>query len=208
MAQGDTDLRSLLDADRQIVMDILDTSYKLIADVGAHHYWTQHALEICGKLTAIGQNLAKLLDLSGTYWKEGKNAFAHAEPLKLWNTAVGLFRALQPEKAKFIEQLAKRRRMRIMSQEQEESDLTDPVVAAAEKERFKEEYAKLVSQYAALNERIKEVPAGLSPPLEGAAPLLNGKQDEVAGAVLSPAPPAAGPVAPPPPDLSSDPLGH
>jgi hypothetical protein len=207
MAQGDTDLRSLLDADRQIVMDILDTSYKLIVDVGAHSYWTQHALEICSKLVSIGNNLGKLLDLSGTYWKEGRGAFAHAEPLKLWNTAVGLFRALQPEKAKFVEQLAKRRRLRIMAQEPEESDLTDPAVAAAEKERFKEEYAKLVAQYAALNERIREVPAGMAPPQDAAMPPLNGKQDGVApgAAAMSPAPPQ-GPAAPPPPELGNDPL--
>jgi hypothetical protein len=188
-------------------MDILDTSYKLIVDVGAHSYWTHHALEVCTKLTSIGLNLGKLLDLSGTYWKEGQRAFGHAEPLKLWNTAVALFRALQPEKAKFTEQLAKRRRMRIMAQEPEESDLTDPAVAAAEKEQYKEEYAKLVAQYAALNERIKEVPAGLAPPLDAEMPSLNGKADGAANTAVVPgAAPPPGPAAPPPPELGNDPL--
>jgi hypothetical protein len=201
MAQGETGLRGLLELDRQIVLDILDTAYKLIVDVGAHYYWTHHALEICGKLVNIGHNLSKLLDMSGTHWSEGKHAFAYEEPLKLWNTSIGLFRALGPEKAKFVEQLAKRRRQRISGQNIEETDMTDPDVVAADKERFKESYAMLIAQYAALSERIKEVPSGLIPPGEDELPALNGKREDLApGAVVTqPAPSAQ--AAPPPPDL-------
>lgn len=205
MATGDTDLRSLLEADRQIVLDILDTAYKLIVDVGAHYYWTHHALEICSKLSGIGNNLSRLLDLSGTHWSEGQRAFSHAEPLKLWNTSIGLFRALGPEKARFVEQLAKRRRQRITGQQNvEETDLTDPAVAAADKERFKEDYARLIAQYAALSERIREIPSGLIPSGDEDMSVLNGKQDAIGpGTIVATAPAAQGEVAPPPPDLGS-----
>jgi hypothetical protein len=201
MAQGETDLRAMLDADRQIVLDILDTAHKLIVDVGAHYYWTHHALDICGKLVNIGSNLTRLLDMSGTYWSEGKRAFAHEEPLKLWNTSIGLFRALGPEKAKFVEQLAKRRRARLTGHGNvEEAENTDPAVAAADKERFKEEYAKLITQYIALGERIKEVPHGLLPSDDIDVPGMNGKADSVQpGAVIGSS--SGGSTAPPPPEL-------
>jgi hypothetical protein len=202
---AETDLRSLLDADRQIVLDILDTAYKLVVDVGSHYYWTHYGLEKCAQLAHIGDNVNRLLVMSAPYWPEGKHAFAHPEPLKLWNTAVGLFRALQPERAKFIEQLTKRRRQRIMGQQNvEDTDLTDPVLAESDKERFKEEYAKLVSQYAALSSLIRELPAGLYPPEEGELPSLNGKHDGgVPASMLRQAPATQAPASPPPPELSS-----
>jgi hypothetical protein len=205
MASGETDLRALLEADRQIVLDILDHAYKLIVDVGAHYYWTHHALEICGKLVNIGNNLTRLLDLSGVHWSEGSRAFNHPEPLKLWNTSIGLFRALGPEKAKFVEQLAKRRRQRIMGQAAvDEADTTDPAVAAADRERFKEEYAKLIAQYSALLERIREVPNGLIPSGDESLELLNGKQDAIGPGSVVATGDTASPAAPPPPELGGD----
>ena len=181
MSGAEIDIRSLLEQDRALVMEILEASRKLVLEVEAARYWTTHSLETFGTLRNIGTNLHRLLDICAPHWSQGKLIFNRAEGLKLWNTSYGMWRALPPVRNKLTEQLARRRRERIMGQKVEEVEEHDPAEVKEELAKFKATLEELHRLYADLLPKIEVLPAGLAPVLETAATPANGQKEEIPG---------------------------
>jgi len=186
MAGADIDIKSLLEQDRLMVLELIDTARKLVLDVKAAHYWTAYSLEVLGSLRNIGGNLARLLDTCSTHWDEGKRVFNRAEGMKLWNTALGLWQAMPPVRTKFTEQLARRRRERIMGQALTEMEDVGEAEAAADLERFTQECQQLAELFASFGPAVEAVPSGLVPVLQSQPTAPNGQMEEVSeGAPVS-----------------------
>jgi hypothetical protein len=168
------DIRSLLEQDRQLVLETLELSRKLVLELEAAHYWTAHSIEVFGSVRNIGLNLARLLELTEEHWPEGKLVFNVPEGMKLWNTALGLWQALPPVRNRFVEQLSRRRRERIMGRAIEEPEELDPQQLQADSERYQARLDEVTALYERLGAAIGKVPAGLVPVLEG-APSANGQ---------------------------------
>jgi len=169
MAEAGVDLKSVLEQDRLLIDELLAVSHKLVIEVKAAYYWTKFSLETYNQLQNIGNNLEHLLKVCRPHFAAGSKLFQQEEGLKLWKTAFGLLRALPTIRNKFTEQLARRRRQRIMGEEFEESAEVDPELIQSEFKRFEEEHAALSRQYAALASLIEQIPAGLVPPEEPTA---------------------------------------
>src|SRR5687767_3777735 len=121
MAQeGGVDLRGLLEQDRGAVLDFLELARKLVLEVRASHYWSEHSVEYFKQLEHIGENMTKMLEALEPHWEEGKRIFNRPEAAKLWKTAIALVSALGPVRVKYIEMLDRRRRQRIMGQDYDE----------------------------------------------------------------------------------------
>lgn len=114
---NELDLKTLLEHNYKMIMNTIETGRKLVLDVQASHYWTTHGLEVFGSLKNIGENLDRMLFSNAELLKQGSRAFREPEAMKLWKTVVGLYRAMPPVQKKFTDQLARRRRERIMGEE-------------------------------------------------------------------------------------------
>jgi hypothetical protein len=166
MAQVEMDLRTLLDQDRQLALEVLEASRKLVLDLEAPHLWTVQCLETFALLGSIGNNLKRLIEACAPYWPEGHRVFAHDEGRRLWKSAQGLWRALPPELARLNDQLARRRRQRIMGDKFDEpAELTAEQIAE-DLGRFKNMHAGITKQFEALAALVAIVPPGLSPTAE------------------------------------------
>lgn len=171
------DLKSLLEQDRQLALDVLETSQKLVLELQAAHYWTVHSLDVFNSLRNIGANLKKLIGVAQPFFGEGARLFQTAEGAKLWNTALGLWQALPPVRNKFSEQLARRRRERIMGQAVLDLDELEPGQVQADNDRYQAALVELAGLFAELLPLINGVPAGLVPeePKPAAAAAANGQ---------------------------------
>lgn len=157
------DLKSLLEQDRQLALDVLETSSKLVLELQASHYWTTQSLEVFASLRNIGANVAHLLQAAQPFWGEGQAIFIRPEGLKLWNTALGLWQALPPVRNKISEQLARRRRERIMGQSIVEPADLDPAQVQADNDRYQAMLTELTAFYTQLQAAVDAVPGGLIP---------------------------------------------
>ena len=160
-------------------MEILETSRKLVLEVEAARYWTTHSLEIFNQLRNIGTNLHRLLDVCAPHWSQGKLIFNRAEGMKLWNTSYGMWRALPPIRNKLTEQLARRRRERIMGQKVEEVEEHDSAEIKEELAKYKSNLEEIHRLYADLLPKMEALPTGLAPVLEPGATAPNGQAEEV-----------------------------
>lgn len=162
MAAG-VDLKMILAQDCALMQEILELSNRLVMEVEAEHYWTTYSLDSLGQLKGITRNMAARLKLTEPQWGEPKALFASEDGQKLWRTAVGLLRALPPVRAKFNEQISRRRRQRIMGQEIEEVEELDPEVLQEEETRLKQYYDELGKSIEALNIMLEKLPDNLAP---------------------------------------------
>jgi hypothetical protein len=178
MAQEGMDLRSILEQDRLAVLDLLEQSRKLVVDVRASHYWTLYSMENFTTLEHIGGNLRKMLGVLEPHWDEGKRIFNRPEGAALWKTSAGLLRAIGPIRAKFIDQLDRRRRQRIMGQEYDEVPDVSAEIIEQDRDEFVRRHAQLVVLFDGLHPLILEVPAGIIP-AGVAGPSPNGQYAEV-----------------------------
>ncbi len=158
------DLKNLLEQDRQLALDVLETSRKLVLELQAAHYWTTQSLDVFGSLRNIGANLKRLLEALTPHLGSGEAIFQRQEGMKLWNTALGLWQALPPTRNRLSEHLARRRRERIMGQSIIELEELDPAQVQADTDRYQVALAELVAYYTELEPLIAAVPAGLIPP--------------------------------------------
>jgi hypothetical protein len=208
MAKADIDLAQLLEQNLSLINEILELSSKLVLEVKAEHYWTTFSLETQSQLMNIARNLAKLLDLTEPNWGKGQQLFVNEEAMKLWRTAAGLLRALPKVRTRYVEQLARRRRQRIMGHEMEDIEELDPEVLAEEEKRFRQYQGELRKAVEALKILIERIPEGLAPTPEqielarsgkpiAAAPATDEKPAEAVGAEAQPGqPPAPAPDKP------------
>lgn len=157
------DLKTLLEHDIKMALNLVETSRNLVLDVQASHYWTKHSLEVFVSLTKISKNLVSLMDSLGPYWPEGKRIFKHAEAIKLWRTAAGLWSALPPEQKKFNERLARRRRERIMGEEIIQPEDLDQDTVRENEEQFALVSSALANTFNKLLARLGEIPDGIAP---------------------------------------------
>lgn len=157
------DLKNLLEQDRLLALDVLETSRKLVLELQAAHYWTTHSLEVFTSLRNIGGNLQRLLEALAPYYNTGEELFNRPEGLKLWNTALGLWQALPPIRNRFSEQLARRRRERIMGQAIVELEELDPAQVQADSDSYQAVLAELVAFYTGFNTLLADFPPGLIP---------------------------------------------
>ncbi len=185
------DLKSALEQDRQQVLDLLETTRRLVLEVRAAHLWTTESLSSFNTLLGIGQNISRMLALISPYWDEGNNIFKRPEAVKLYKTAYGLWAALRPVRQKFNEQLDKRRRQRIMGEDYVEVAELTPEEIEKHIEEFTQRHAEMWTLYVDLGEAIAAVPAGLVPNLE----LPKGPGAPTASAAAAPSAPAASPAA-------------
>ena len=162
MATG-VDLKTILAQACALMQEALELSNKLVMEVEAEHYWTTYSLDSLSQLKSITHNLAKRLETTEPLWGDPKALFAAEEGQKLWRSAVGLLRALPPVRAKYTEQLSRRRRQRIMRQEIEEVVELDPAVLKEEETRFLNDQAELRKSIEALSIMLDKLPDGLAP---------------------------------------------
>jgi hypothetical protein len=174
------DLKNLLEQDRQLALDVLETSSKLVLELQASHYWTTQSLDVFASLRNIGANMTHLLQLAQPYWGEGQAIFNRPEGLKLWNTALGLWQALPPVRNKISEQLSRRRRERIMGMSIIEPSDLDPVQVQADNDRYQALLTELTTFYAQLQPVIDAIPEGLVPLQAAPAPEAAGNGQLVA----------------------------
>jgi len=146
-----------------LIDEILDLSSKLVLEVKAEHYWTTFSLETQSQLKNITRNLAKMLDMTRPNWGKGEELFGTAEGMKLWRTVSGLLRALPKVRSRYVEQLARRRRQRIMGQELEDIEELDPEVLAREEEQFRTNQGELRRATEALMIMMEGLPEDLAP---------------------------------------------
>jgi hypothetical protein len=186
MAQeGGVDLRGLLEQDRAAVLEFLELARKLVLEVHASHYWSEHSLEYFKQIEHIGDNLTKMLETLEPHWEEGKRIFNRPEAAKLWKTALGLGSALGPVRVKYVEMLDRRRRQRIMGQDYDEL----PDITAEQAETGREDvlrrHAALLVLFESLQPLIATVPSGISPAIghTPAPPSANGQHAPVADGV-------------------------
>lgn len=178
MTDSSLEIRNLLLQDRQIVAELLDNSAQLVLELETTHHWIHLTLENYKMLNSIGNNLSNMLDECRDHWGEGKKIFNREPAIKLFRTAVGLYRALPPITAKYVEQLSKRRRQRIMGEELLEIEGLDPVMVANDKASVKRQYMELSELYSSLERRINEIPEGLIPILQTPVAEPNGHREE------------------------------
>jgi len=163
MTAAQLDLARLMEQCLALIDEILDLSSKLVLEVKAEHYWTTFSLETQSQLKNITRNLAKMLDLTKPNWSKGEELFATEEGMKLWRTASGLLRALPKVRSRYVEQLARRRRQRIMGQELEDLEELDPEVLAREEEQFRTDQGELRRATEALQIMMEGLPEELAP---------------------------------------------
>jgi len=170
MAQeGGVDLRGLLEQDRAAVLELLELARKLVLEVRASHYWSEHTVEHFNQLEHIGGNMTKLLEALEPHWEEGKRIFNRPEAAKLWKTSAGLLGALGPIRVKYVEMLDRRRRQRIMGQDYDELPEVTPEAAEAGVDEVRRKHSNLMVTFESLLPLIQTVPAGISP--AGAPPV-------------------------------------
>ena len=208
MVDSSLEIRNLLQQDRLIVAELLDNSAQLVLELDTTHHWIHQTLENYKMLRNIGNNLSAMLDECREHWGEGKKIFNREPALKLFRTALGLYRALPPITAKYTEQLSRRRRQRIMGDELVEVEGLDPVMVANDKASVKRQYTELLELFNALEGRIAEIPEGLVPLLQQPVAEPNGHKSESAipgvqigekvASSTNPQPPADSPAPPPP----------
>lgn len=200
MAQdGGLDLRTLLEQDRVAVLELIDLARKLIVETRTSHFWTEVGVQHCDQLAHIAANVAKMLEALEPHWGEGKRVFNRPEGAKLWKTAAGMLGALPPLRARFAEQMDKRRRQRIMGQSYEETaELSD-----AEIEQSLIDFVEhAVAARRAWEElSFEPIPAQLQPILKVDTPSANGVKADVrdgvsADEIASEKEPAAAPEEP------------
>jgi hypothetical protein len=189
------DLRGALEQDRLQVMELLESTRRLVLEVHAAHYWTVEALASFAQLSKIGGNIQQMLDDLEPQWANGKSVFNNVEAVKLYKSAIGLWAALRPVRQKFAEHLDKRRRQRIMGEDYVEAAEVTQEQIDADLAEFSEKHAQLWAQYSDIGEAIQAIPAGLLP---------NGEQIRAAAEAAKHAPPpeakpAADGTMPPPP---------
>jgi hypothetical protein len=195
------DLRGALEQDRLQVLELLETTRRLVLEVQAAHYWTAEALTSFAQVGNIGSNIQQALDDLGPHWHEGKNVFNRPEAVKLYKIAIGLYAALRPVRQKFAEQLDKRRRQRIMGEEFVESPDVSPEQAEADLAQFSERHARLWAQYGDIGEALQAIPAGLLPTGEH----IRAAAEAAKNAPAPEARPARDGTIPPPPSLNQAP---
>ena len=186
MAQeGGVDLRGLLEQDRATVLEFLELARKLVLEVHASHYWSEHSLEYFKQLEHIGANMTKLLEALEPHWEEGKRIFNRPEAAKLWKTAIGLVGALGPVRVKYVEMLDRRRRQRIMGQDYDELPEITPDAAESGKDEVRRQPAALLVTFESLLPLIATVPPGVSPAIghTPVQPSPNGQHAEVSDGV-------------------------
>lgn len=166
MAAAQLDLAQLMEQCFSLIDEILDLSRKLVLEVKAEHYWTTFSLDTQSQLMNISRNLAKMLNLTRENWDKGEQMFETEEGMKLWRTAAGLLRALPKVRSRYVEQLARRRRQRIMGQELEDIEELDPETLAKEEEQFRRDQGELRKLREALVIMIERLPEGLTPSQE------------------------------------------
>ena len=162
MQQG-LDLRGYLEQGRAQVIELVDTMSKLVLEVKASHYWTVHGLETISSLQSIGANIEKLLAACEPSWHEAGAIFSREEALKLFKSAGGLYRAIPPVTAKFLDQLDKRRKQRIMGQTFDESAEITPEEMQEALTAFTLRIGEAKHMFSALGDRIAAIPEGLVP---------------------------------------------
>jgi hypothetical protein len=157
------DLKNLLEQDRLLALDVLETSRKLVLELQAAHYWTTQSLDVFNSLRNIGGNLKRLLEALAPHLGTGQAIFERPEGLKLWNTALGLWQALPPTRNRFSEHLSRRRRERIMGQAIIELEELDAAQVEADSNRYQAALNELTTLYQQLEPLITAFPAGLIP---------------------------------------------
>jgi len=184
-----------------MVLELLEVSHKLVLELSTAHYWSLRCIEMFNQLSHIGGNVSRLLTACAPYWSEGQRVFEREEALKLWKSTVGLWRALPPERTKLNEQLARRRRQRIMGDKVEDAGEFTKEAVDEGLARFREAHEKLAQQFKELGPLIEALPSGLAPEAEQMA--AQSGQASAAAAAPKPAAapqPAAGPAEPGPVD--------
>lgn len=175
MAKAEIDLAQLLEQDLSLINEILELSSKLVLEVKAEHYWTTFSLETQSQLKNIIRNLAKLLEVTEPDWGKGEKLFEEDNAMKLWRSAAGLLRALPKVRTRYVEQLARRRRQRIMGHEMEDLDELDPEVLADEEKKFRQDQGELRKAVDALRILAERIPEGLAPTKEQVEQAMAGK---------------------------------
>jgi hypothetical protein len=186
MAQeGGADLRGLLEQDRQAVLEVLELARKLVLEVRASHYWSEHTVEYFKQLEHIGGNITRLLEALEPNWEEGKRIFNRPEAAKLWKTSAGLIGALGPIRAKYIEILDRRRRQRIMGQDYDELPEVTSEQIDEGLDEVRRRHAALIVTFESLLPLINTVPSGISPAIgvTATAPSANGQHPPVTDGV-------------------------
>ncbi|MBN2081890.1 hypothetical protein JW859_06730 [bacterium] len=176
MATAQNDLYKVLAQGNSLMDEVLDLSHKLVVDVKAEHYWTVYSLETLAQLKNITRNLARMLEDTKDAWGKPAEFLLTPDGIKLWRTAVGLQRALPKVRAKYIEQLARRRRQRIMGQDIEDVEELDPEVLAEEEKKYRHDLAELRKAIEALRILMERLPDGMVADTEAMARILAGEQ--------------------------------
>ena len=177
MSDPSLEIRNLLQQDRLIVLELLDASNRLIFELETTHYWIHQTNENYKMLANIGANLEKMLGECSGHWGEGKKIFQREAAMKLFRTALGLYRALPPINAKYAEQLSRRRRQRIMGEELVDMEGLDPVVVENDKAEAQRRQLALRETFRRLEDLINEIPGGLVPTLKEPTAEPNGHKE-------------------------------
>lgn len=180
MSDSTLEIRNLLMQDRLIVLELLESSNRLVNELETTHYWITQTLENYKMLGSIGRNLDSMLDECSGHWGEGKKIFQREAAMKLFRTALGLFRALPPINARYAEQVSRRRRQRIMNEEIVEVEGLDPELVANDKAEVVRQHGELLALYTGLEERIAQIPEGLVPVLKQPQAEPNGHKEDSA----------------------------
>ncbi len=178
MSDSSLEIRNLLQQDRLIVLELLDSSNRLVNELDTTHHWITQTLENYKMLANIGANLSSMLAECSEHWGEGKKVFQREAAMKLFRTAVGLYRALPPINAKYSEQLSKRRRQRIMGGELVDVEGLDPVMIANLKANVANQYRELHELYSTMEISIRQIPEGLVPVLRQPETEPNGHKED------------------------------
>jgi hypothetical protein len=168
MATGGIDLKTLLEHDLRMAQSILDTSRKLVLELEAAHYWTTTSIDSFKSLANICTNVNAMLDVCEAEWQGGTKPTGKIEEQKLWQTAVGLYRALPAEQRRFTEQVTRRRRERIMGEGVPEDVELEDEVREQDNRAFTETANNLSQALESLLNRAATLPVGLEPPAEQA----------------------------------------
>lgn len=160
---NELDLKTLLEHNYKMILNTIETSRKLVLEVQASHYWTSHSLEVFKSLKNIGANIDRMMLTSIEKLAQGPQAFRDPEVMKLWKTVVGLYRALPPVQRKFTDQLARRRRERIMGEEIIQPEDIAPETIAADQLQFTTASEDLTQQFADRLALVDDLAEGLIP---------------------------------------------
>lgn len=163
MAEAENDLKFYLGKACELTREILTESEKLVLDVKAENYWSVYSMDTFRQLAQIQSNIRSQLNELGDKLNEGSAVFDEPLGIKLWKSTLGLFRALQPVRAKFVEQLSRRRRMRIMGQELEDLDEITPEIAEENRKLFAEKHKQAAADLEEFEQAVAALPDGLAP---------------------------------------------